>query len=111
MVAAVVAPPPPEPDVPLRVGGSVKAPVAIIHTPPVYPEIAKRARVSGVVVIEAIIDKQGRVKNAKILRGLPMGLDQSALDALKQWTFHPATLDGRPVEVFYVLTINFALRN
>jgi protein TonB len=105
----VAAPPAPEPDVPLRVGGAISAPVAIRRVNPTYTEIARKARVSGIVIVEAIIDREGRVKDAKILRGLPMGLDKAALDALKQWTFEPAKLNGKPVEVYYNLTINFQL--
>ncbi len=109
VVAEPVVAAPPEPDVPLRVGGAISAPVTIKRVNPIYTEIARRARVSGIVIIEAIIDKQGRVRDAKVLRGLPMGLDAAALAALKQWTFEPAKLNDKPVEVYYVLTINFTL--
>ena len=103
-------PPPAEPTGPIRVGGDVKAP-AKLHAPsPQYTEIARKARITGVVIVEAIIDKQGNVTNVKILKGLPMGLDQAAVDAVKRWKFEAATLNGKPVSVIYNLTINFQLQ-
>jgi protein TonB len=104
-------PPPPEPEGPLRVGGDVQAPVAIERVQPIYPETARRARVRGVVVIEAIIDKQGRVKNARVLRGQGMGLNEAALQAVEKWRFRPGTRHGTPVEVIFVLTVNFTFRD
>ena len=63
------------------------------------------------LIIQAIIDKEGNVTSVKLLKGLPMGLDQAALDAIKKWRFRPATLaDGRPVAVYYTLTVNFQLQ-
>ena len=73
-------------------------------------EIARKARIQGVVIVEAIIDKTGNVTNVKILKGLPMGLDQAAADAVKKWKFKPATLNGKPVAVIYNLTVNFRLQ-
>jgi TonB family protein len=92
---------------PYRVGGEVSRPEVISSTRPVYTELARRARVTGIVVVEAIIDEHGDITNARVLKGLPMGLDQAAVDAIKEWTFKPATLGGKPVPVYYVLTVNF----
>jgi protein TonB len=103
-------PPPAEPEGPIRVGGDVAPPVKITSPPPQYTEIARKARVQGVVIVEAIIDKQGNVTNVKILKGLPMGLDTAAADAVKKWRFEPATLNGKPVAVIYNLTVNFRLQ-
>ncbi len=104
------APPPAEPEGPIRVGGDVKPPEKIVAPQPQYTEIARKARIQGVVIIEAIIDKQGNVTNVKMLKGLPMGLDQAAADAVKKWKFKPATLNGKPVAVIYNLTVNFRLQ-
>ncbi|HKB79830.1 MAG TPA: energy transducer TonB, partial [Thermoanaerobaculia bacterium] len=93
----------------LHVGGDVKAPVAKFRIDPEYTELARKARVEGIVIIEAIIDQNGNVTDARILKGLPFGLEQSALDAVKRWKFVPGTLNGQPVPVFYDLTINFRL--
>jgi TonB family protein len=103
-------PPPIEPTGPIRVGGDVKPPDKIYSPSPQYTEIARKARITGVVIVEAIIDKQGNVTNVKVLKGLPMGLDQAAVDAVKRWRFEPATLNGKPVAVIYNLTINFQLQ-
>jgi protein TonB len=94
----------------LRVGGDVKAPVAITRIEPQYTELARKARIEGIVIIEAIIDRNGNVTDARILKPLPLGLDQSALDAVKRWKFSPGTLGGQPVPVIYNLTVNFRLQ-
>ena len=104
------APPPMEPTGPIRVGGDVKPPAKIVYPSPQYTEIARKARIQGVVIVEAIIDKKGDVTNVKILKGLPMGLDLAAVDAIKRWKFKPATLNGKPVAVIYNLTVNFQLQ-
>lgn len=101
--------PPAEPQGPIMVGGDVKAPVKTSGADPSYTEIARRARIEGVVIVQAIVNKEGIVENVKVLKGLPMGLDQSAVDAVKRWRFEPATLHGKPVDVYYTLTVNFQL--
>jgi len=97
------------PDEILQIGGAIVKPEVIRRVQPNYTEVARKARVQGVVIVEAIVDKQGSVTNVRVLKGLPMGLEQSAMDAVKQWKFKPATLNGRPVSVYFVLTINFRL--
>lgn len=103
-------PPAAEPEGPIRVGGDVKPPEKIAAPSPQYTEIARKARIQGVVIVEAIIDKEGNVTNVKILKGLPMGLDTAAADAVQKWKFKPATLNGKPVAVIYNLTVNFRLQ-
>jgi protein TonB len=102
-------PPPPPPPAPVRVGGSIKQPVKIKNVDPIYPPIAQSARVQGVVIIEATIGPDGRVTNAKVLRGQPL-LDQAALDAVKQWVFSPTLLNNVPVPVIMTVTVNFTLQ-
>jgi len=102
-------PPPPPPQQPIRVGGAIKQPNKIKNVNPVYPPIAQSARVSGVVIIEATIGPDGRVRDAKVLRSIPL-LDQAALDAVKQWVFTPTLLNGVPVPVIMTVTVNFTLQ-
>jgi len=103
-------PPPIEPEGPIRVGGDVTRPEKIAGPNPQYTEIARKARIQGVVIVEAIIDKTGVVTNVRVLKPLPMGLDQAAVEAVKKWKFKPATLNGKPVDVYYNLTVNFRLQ-
>jgi TonB family protein len=96
---------------PYPVGGDVKAPVAIVHVDPVYPEEARRERISGIVILETIIDRHGVVKNVTVRKGLPHGLSEAAVDAVKQWVFKPGTMNGEAVDVVFHLTINFKLES
>jgi protein TonB len=102
-------PPPPPPQQPIRVGGNIKQPTKVHDVKPIYPPIAQSARVQGVVIIEATIGPDGRVKEAKVLRSIPL-LDQAALDAVKQWQFTPTLLNGVPVPVIMTVTVNFTLQ-
>ena len=94
---------------PYRVEGDVKRPEKISGSPPAYTVEARKDRVTGVVILETVIDEQGDVTEVRILKGLPGGLDQAAVEAVRTWKFNPATLDGRPVPVYYILTVNFTL--
>lgn len=94
---------------PVRVGGDVKAPVATSRVDPEYTEGARKARISGIVVVEAIIDRNGNVDSVKIVKGLPAGLGEQAVAAVRQWKFKPGTLNGQPVAVIFNLTVNFKL--
>jgi protein TonB len=102
-------PPEPEPTGPIHVGGDVKAPVKTSGAEPTYTPAARAARLEGVVVVQAIIDKQGRVTQVKVLKDQPMGLSDRAVSAIKSWKFRPATLNGKPVDVYYNLTVTFQL--
>jgi TonB family protein len=106
------APPPPEPEGPIRfvVGGNITEPEKISGPNPIYPEAARRARIQGVVVLECTIGKEGSVTSVKTLRGLPLGLTEAAEDAVRKWRFKPSTLNGKPVEVLYILTVRFNLQ-
>ncbi len=105
------APPaPPQPEGPIIVTGEVTKPVKIHAPQPSYTEIARKARIQGLVIVQAIIDKRGDVTNVKVLKGLPMGLAEEAVKTIKLWKFKPATLRGKPVDVYYNLTVNFKLQ-
>jgi TonB family protein len=95
---------------PMKVTSGVQRPELLNRTTPVYPESAKASKAEGVVIVECVIDEQGKVTQAELKKtSRNQDLDQSALDAVKTWTFKPATLKGKPVAVYYMLTINFAL--
>lgn len=104
------APAPVVDDAPIQVGGAVKKPEPLYQPQPRYTEVARRANVQGVVVVQAVIDERGNVTDVKVLRGLPMGLDQAAIDAVRMWRYKPATLHGQPVKVYFNLTVNFQLQ-
>lgn len=95
---------------PLRVGGNVQAPKVVLRVEPDYTEDARKARLQGIVIIEAIIDTEGNVTQARILKGLAGGLDRSALEAVRKWKFEPGRKDGRPVPVIFDLMVRFRLQ-
>jgi len=96
-------------EAPIRIGGEVVAPEKISSAPPIYPDIARKARVQGVVIIESIIDKNGNVTDVRTLKGLPMGLSEAAMEAVRKWKYRPATLNGRNVAVYLTVTVTFTL--
>jgi protein TonB len=77
---------------------------------PVYPDIARVARIQGTVRLRAIVGKTGRIENLNLLNGHPM-LVKAALDAVKQWRYRPYLLNGEPIEVETEITVNFILGN
>lgn len=108
---AAPAPPPPvpaKPKAPTRVFSGVKPP-ALLYTPPLaYPLIARENRVTGVVVIEAIIDKQGNVTQARVISG-PGLLVRAALQAVLRRKYAPTILDGQPVSIRFDVKVAFSL--
>jgi len=102
-------PPPPKAKPPIRVGGNVQNSKLIQKIDPVYPELAKRARVAGIVLLQVTVDEQGSVQDVKLIRGHPL-LNQSAIDAVRQWRYSPTLLNGEPVQVIATVTVNFVLR-
>lgn len=111
-VPDVPGPPPSEPEDegPVYVVGEVVPPEPV-HTPrPRYPEIARQAGRTGTVIVQATIDREGSVTEVEVLRGAPMGLTEAAVEAVRRWRFRPATLEGRPVAVYYQLTVRFQTR-
>jgi protein TonB len=94
---------------PMRVGGEVKEPIEISRVRPQYPEAARKARMQGVVILEAIITKDGNVESVRILRGINPLLDNAAVRAVQQWKYKPATFNGRAVPVYLTVTVTFTL--
>jgi TonB family protein len=89
----------------------VTAPRDLVKAPPIYPEAARLRRISGVVLLEAVITKSGLVESLRVLRSVDPLLDQAAIDAVRHWEYTPARKDGRPVPVYLTVTVNFTLTN
>jgi protein TonB len=105
-----VTPPPPPPALaPVRLHSGIQAPRKIVDVAPVYPAIAQISRKEGVVILETVIDEAGRVTSARVLRSVQL-LDDAALEAVRQWRFTPALLNGIPVPVVMTVTVQFTLR-
>lgn len=99
---------PPTPKTPLRVSVGVQAAKLIAQVKPPYPPLARTARVSGIVRLQAVIAPNGRIRNLQIISGHPL-LVQAALDAVGQWQYQPTLLNGEPVEVITSIEVNFTL--
>jgi periplasmic protein TonB len=96
-------------EVPMRITAEVRQPKLVNKVEPPYPEVARRARIEGVVILEAVITKTGTVEEVKVIRALHPVLDQAALNAVKKWKYEPAVLNGRPVKVYFTVTVTFRL--
>ena len=92
----------------VRIGGIIKAPVRTRYVPPQYPDIARSARVEGLVIIEAVIGTDGRVEDARVLRSKAL-LDEAALAAVRSWEYTPTLLNGMPTRVVMTVTVQFNL--
>jgi len=101
--------PPDPPRTIVREGVEVDPPEVVHRVEPRYTEAARVGKIQGVVILDLIIDTDGRVESVQVLRDLPLGLTRSAVEAVEQWRFEPSTYRGRPVAVQYVLTIRFSL--
>jgi TonB family protein len=93
----------------IPVGGDVKPAKLLSSVPPVYSSLARTQHVTGDVKIDALIDANGRVTSTKVISG-PTLLHQAAIDALRQWKYQPATLDGKPVPMHLAITLQFRLQ-
>ncbi|MDX2000684.1 MAG: energy transducer TonB [Thermoanaerobaculia bacterium] len=87
----------------------VMVPVILHRVPPRYTVAARYGRLTGTVVLELVIDEQGRLRSPKVRKSLDSGLDFAALESIRQWRFQPATLKGEPIAVYYVVTIQFKI--
>ena len=99
-------------DVALPIGGAISRPQIIPGTKvePRYTELARQAHLQGVVVLRAVIDERGNVVDIELRKRLRFGLDEEAVKAVSQWKFTPALLNGRPVKVYFDLTVVFEVR-
>lgn len=104
--------PPPPPAAraqPFRVGGDVQKANLIHQVNPVYPALARQARVQGAVQLEAVISKEGTIESLRVISGHPL-LTEAALDAVRQWRYRPTLLNGDPVEVITNVIVTFTFR-
>ncbi len=100
---------PAAPEAPLPIGGDVKPAEMISRVSPTYPPLARNQHISGDVRVDALIDANGRVTTMKVISG-PTLLHQAAMDALRQWRYQPATLDGKKVPMHLTVTLQFRLQ-
>ncbi len=100
-----IAAPLPEP---VRPGGIIKPPTRIRDVKPIYPYLARAAKVEGIVIIEAMIGVGGQVENARVIRSVPL-LDEAALAAVRLWEYTPTLLNGRATPVIMTVTVQFKL--
>src|SRR5262249_40915209 len=92
-----------------KVGGGVTAPTLLYKKEPEYSEEARKAKYSGTVTLYVEVDTSGRATNIRVLHSLGLGLDEKAIEAVKQWKFRPGMKDGRPVTVQASIEVNFRL--
>ena len=92
----------------VRVGADIRPPTKIVDVKPVYPDLALKARVQGIVICDVLVGPDGKVQDARVLRSIPL-LDQAAYDAVRQWVFTPTLLNGNPVSIIMTVTVNFTL--
>jgi protein TonB len=104
-------PPPPKPvdTHPIRTSSGTQAAKLIYQVKPEYPQLAKITHTQGVVVLEALIRRDGSIDSLRVISGHQL-LTQSALDAVKQWKYQPTLLNGEPVEVVTTVTVTFTLQ-
>jgi protein TonB len=93
----------------VRAEGAVKPPKLVKEVQPVYPEIARQARVEGVVILAAKTDEAGKVVDVNVLRSIPL-LDQAAIDAVRQWIYEPLVVEGKAVTAVFTVTVRFQLK-
>jgi protein TonB len=101
--------PAPPPRAPVRVGGQIQAPALARKVDPIYPDVAVSARMRGVVILEANVDRDGRVVDVKVLRTANRLLDEAAITAVRQWQYRPLILNGSPEPFVLTVVLTFDL--
>jgi protein TonB len=95
---------------PVYVNGDMVRPLLLVKVEPSYPLAARRAGLSGRVTVSAVIGLEGGVESAEVLASSNPLFDQAALDAVRKWRYRPATMNGRPVRVFFTVVVDFVVR-
>ena len=101
---------PPAPPAPVRVGGDVKAPRVVHEVAPIYPLLARNARLTAVIIMEVQVDDTGRVVSVKVLRGDPL-FDQAAIESVRQRRYEPLVLSGQPWPFVSTVVMQFNISN
>ncbi len=96
-------------DTPVGPGAGIVLPGNVYRTDHVYPELARRARIQGTVVVEATIDRQGNVVDTRLLRDPGLGCGAAVVAALRTWKYRPATFNDKPVSIIMTVTVTFRL--
>ena len=107
-VAPVAGPKPTPPSAPIRVTGGVQSAKLVFGPKPAYPPIARATRTQGVVKIQAVIGRDGAIRNLQVVSGPPL-LINVAIEAVQQWRYQPTLLNGQPVEVITEIDVNFTI--
>ena len=102
---------PPTSRTPVRIGGQIEAPELVLRVEPVYPPVAVQAHVTGTVILEAIVDADGRVAEVKVLRSGHRLLDGPAIAAVRQWRYSPLVLNGIRESFVLTVVLSFQLRD
>jgi TonB family protein len=92
-----------------RVGGGVSQPAVVYKVDPEYSEEARKAKYSGTVLLQLVVDIDGKAKNIKVVKGVGLGLDEKAVEAVQKWKFTPGKKNGQPVPVYATVEVNFRL--
>ena len=95
---------------PMQPVGEVKSAVVLHRVQPLYPHLAQVMHLNGVVIVECIIGRDGSIRDAHVVRSSNQVFDQSALDAVRQWTFAPGSYHGRAVDTYFDLTVTFTIK-
>jgi TonB family protein len=98
-----------DPSKPMHIGGNIKKPIVIYTVNPEYSQQARKAKFSGDVEVYLWVDKNGHPSHVRVEKGAGMGLDEKAVEAVRQYKFKPATLDGKPVTVDLYIDVNFQI--
>lgn len=107
-MSKAIAPQQAAPKKPIRVGGRVKPPRQIVKTAPAYPVLARQARIQGEVVLDAVIDTEGKVINVSVVSGHPL-LIEAAINCVRQWKYEPTYLNDEPIAVQLIVKVSFEL--
>ena len=110
-IAETPAPAPPEParEGPQRLHQGIQAPRKIVDVAPRYPALARDSHVEGTVILDVIIDQTGVVTSTRVLKSVTL-LDQAAVEAVRQWKFTPARLNGEAIPIVMTVTVSFRLQ-